>query len=126
MPNADTTKPRALTPDEERTEAAHQRTILAEERTYSAWVRTGLASAATGLAIAKLIEVEDHEWLVLALGVLFVVLGGVMFIVAYWGYLSAAERLRETRLHGVPMWAVGLLTVAFVIGAIGCLVVVFL
>lgn len=125
MPN-DIAKERPLTPDEERTESAHQRTILAEERTYSAWVRTGLASAATGLAIAKLIEVEDHEWLILALGALFVVLGGIMFCVAYWGYLSAAERLRTTNLHGVPMWAVGLVTVAFVIAALGCLVVVFL
>ena len=126
MSKRESVQERTLTLDEERTESAHQRTILAEERTYSAWVRTGLASAATGLAIAKLIEVENHEWLILTLGALFVILGGVMFCVAYWGYLSAAERLRETRLHGVPMWAVGLLTVAFVFGAIGSLVVVFL
>lgn len=103
---------------EERTRAAYQRTILAEERTYSAWIRSGLASAAAGFAIVELLSGSDPAWLVQALGVLFVLAGGFMFVLGFWGYQSALRKLEQRPAGGIPVWVLGVLSLALLAGTL--------
>jgi putative membrane protein len=102
---------------EERTRAAARRTRLAEERTYSAWVRTGLASAAAGLGIVKLLGDTEPRWLIHALGTLFVLVGGVMFAIGFWAYRRASRALEIASEGGLPLWVLGWLSAALLVGA---------
>jgi putative membrane protein len=109
----------------ERTEAAYQRTWLAEERTFSAWLRTGLASLATGLVIAKLMAEAGPNWLMRTLGALFIFTGGAIFCVALVAYRAALRRLRKPPAFGIPMEAIGGISLALLLGAALALGLVF-
>jgi putative membrane protein len=109
---------------EERTETAHRRTLLADERTYSAWIRTGLASLATGFAIAKLMTTGGPTWMIRSLGVLFIAAGGVMFGMAFWAYRRAIHRMEPIN-GGFPVWVIGPLTLALLVGTATGLAFVF-
>ena len=110
---------------EERTETAHRRTLLAEERTYSAWVRTGLASAATGFAIAKLMTATGPEWLIRALGSVFILAGATMFGLGFWAYRSALRELEEVPDRGIPLWVLAALSLSLLAGsAVGLVLVI--
>lgn len=111
---------------EQRTASAHGRTLLAEERTYSAWIRTGLASIATGLVIVKLIGEAQPRWLVLALGVVFVVAGATMFVLAFWTYRAALRNHPLTPTRAMSLRVIGGLSLALTAGAVLALVLVFL
>jgi putative membrane protein len=111
---------------EERTDIAYQRTWLAEERTFSAWLRTGLASLATGFVIAKLMVETGPTWLMRALGALFILVGGAVFCLALLAYRSAVLRLGKPPTSGIPMWVIGSISAALVLGATIALLVVFL
>jgi putative membrane protein len=110
---------------EQRTRTALYRTLLAEQRTYSAWVRTGLASAAAGLGVIKLLGDVQPIWLVDALGTLFVAAGGSMFALGFWAYLSGVRRLEQPPAGGVPVWVLGALSLALLVGTIAALWLVF-
>ena len=110
---------------EKRTESAVHRTLLAEQRTYSAWVRTGLASAATGFAIAKLMTEAQPGWLVRGLAVVFILVGAVMFLLAFWAYRDALGKLDAIPGGGVPVWVLGGLSVALFVAAAAGLLLVF-
>jgi len=97
---------------EKRTDSAMHRTLLAEQRTYSAWVRTGLASAATGFAIAKLMTEAEPGWLVRGLAVVFILVGATMFLLAFWAYRHALTKLDSIPTGGVPLWVLGILSLA--------------
>ena len=111
---------------EERTQTARQRTLFAEERTYSAWLRTGLASLATGFAIAKLVTDVDPSWLPQALGALFIVAGGAMFVLAHWLHHRALQTLDVRGVTGLPTWGVAVITFVLLVGAAISLSIVFL
>jgi putative membrane protein len=71
------------------TEEAYCRTQLASERTFSAWVRTGLALLVAGFAATRLLEETGPAWLISLVGATLVLLGTVVFAVAYWSYHKA-------------------------------------
>ncbi|QDU80527.1 hypothetical protein Pla110_22580 [Polystyrenella longa] len=95
---------------EERTEAAIHRTFLSEQRTYSSWVRTGLASTATGFAIAKLMTEAEPFWLVRLLASIFVIAGALMFLLAFWAYRDAINKLQEGHSISIPQWVLAILS----------------
>ena len=70
-----------------------RRTLLAKERTYSSWVRTGLSAEAAGLAIARWLNSPEPGWLAPVLGALLVLIGALIFIVAFTSYRSAFSEL---------------------------------
>lgn len=109
---------------EERTKTAHRRTLLADERTYSAWIRTGLASVATGFAIAKLMTAGGPTWMIRSLGVLFISAGGAMFGMAFWVYRRANNQKKPID-GGFPIWVIGTLTLALLVGTATGLAFVF-
>lgn len=59
------------------------RTLLANDRTYLAWVRTAFSIVAGGVAVAKLVPPLDFPVGRKTLGMLLVVLGASMLVVAY-------------------------------------------
>jgi putative membrane protein len=111
---------------EERTETAHRRTVLADERTYSAWVRTGLACLATGFAIAKLMADSGPTWMIRLLGILFISVGGVMFVMAFWAYRRALTEMKQIAHVGLPIWIVSMITLALLVCSLMGLVFIFI
>ena len=82
---------------EQRTDLAIQRTILANSRTFSAWIRTGLSLVLAGLAIAKFIgENEIFEEYVLFIGIMFVLMGIGIYILALLSYKKSFDELKQS------------------------------
>ncbi len=80
----------------ERSELAVQRTILANARTFSAWIRTGLSSVLAGLSIVNFIVGADAFYgFVLLIGLLFVLIGIVIYIMAYVSYKKSYDTLER-------------------------------
>jgi hypothetical protein len=77
------TEPAPREQDAVSTKLAIERTRMAEERTFASWVRTGLALVAGGLASARLLTAVQPEWLVRAMGTIFILLGGAIFALAF-------------------------------------------
>ena len=102
----------------DRTKLAVQRNLLAVERTFSAWIRTGLAAVAAGLAIAKLFAFPEIPWLSHTIGAIFVTVGASVFIVALWRYYKGRHKLRLKGAKLIPLWVMGVLALALVLGAI--------
>jgi putative membrane protein len=72
----------------ERTAEAKRRTHLANERTYAAWTRTALTLVGVGVAIAGYFHMvgSGRAEVFVALGLAFVVGGGLMAILATYAY----------------------------------------
>lgn len=80
----------------ERSELAVQRTILVNSRTFSAWIRTGLSSVLAGLSIVNFIEgAESFHEFVLLTGLLFVLIGIIIYIMAYISYRKSYDMLEH-------------------------------
>ena len=80
----------------ERTDLAIQRTILANSMTFSAWIRTGLSSVLAGLAIVSFIgDNEIFHGYVLSIGILFVLTGIAVYIMASVSYKKSFDELRK-------------------------------
>lgn len=78
----------------ERSELAVQRTILANARTFSAWIRTGLSSVLAGLSIVNfIVGAEAFHFFVLFIGLLFVLIGIIIYIMAYVSYKKSYDML---------------------------------
>lgn len=78
----------------EKTLLARERTRLANERTFSAWLRTGLSLILGGLGIIKFIDNKKIvEGYVLTLGLLFVLIGIIIYVFAFIGYRKLNKRL---------------------------------
>lgn len=76
----------------ERTCLAAERTSLANQRTFSAWIRTGLSSVLAGLAIVKFIGTNEfYKGYVAFIGVLFVLIGIGIYVLAYFTYLKSVK-----------------------------------
>jgi putative membrane protein len=90
---------------EMRTEWAEHRTLLANERTFSAWLRTGLSSIGGGLAVAEFLSDVELPILPEIIGILLVVIGGGVCLLAFWRYNQISEVLeREEHLRITPKW----------------------
>lgn len=77
---------------------------LANERTFLAWVRTALALLAVGIALEALVlPIEPTLRLVAAL--LFIALGTVLPLQAWFGWMGAERAMREARPLPAPALA---------------------
>ena len=103
---------------EERTDWAQERTLLAKQRTFSAWVRTGLASIAVGFAVGRLLGELQPQWLVQAIGVVLIMIGGTIHAIGFWSYRRTFQRLEQAGTRGIPMWLMGTITLALLLVAI--------
>ncbi|GAA1726063.1 YidH family protein [Brachybacterium phenoliresistens] len=79
---------------------------LANERTFLAWLRTALALYAGAFALEALALPEALGWRAAAAGV-FVVLGTVASLQAWWGWAATERSLRrDTPLPGLGAGAI--------------------
>jgi putative membrane protein len=102
----------------ERTDWAQQRTLLAGERTFSAWVRTGIAAVAAGLGIAKLLTSVAWPRLTFVIGGVFILAGAAAYVIALLRYRQGYAALRQDGMRGTPVWLLGLLVLALLVGAV--------
>lgn len=105
---------------EQRTDLAIQRTILANSRTFSAWIRTGLSLVLAGLAIAKFIgENEIFEGYVLFIGIIFVLIGIGIYILALVSYKRSFDELKKSdKKSAVPLSILILITGGMILTAL--------
>ena len=108
-----------------RTEWADERTRMAAERTFAAWLRTGLALVAGGLATARLLTSIEPAWLVRAMGVILIVLGGTIFALGFRTYREMSQDLKEEEIESTSVWFLGLMTLVLLLAAAVALVMVF-
>jgi putative membrane protein len=88
---------------------------LANERTFLAWLRTSLAMFAAAFALEALSLPEAMEWR-LAAAAVFVVLGLVTALQAWFGWVATERALRHNKpLPGLDVG--GLLIVGVIVGA---------
>lgn len=84
----------------ERSELAVQRTILANARTFSAWIRTGLSSVLAGLSIVNfIVGAEAFHGFVLLIGLLFVFIGIIIYIMAFVNYKKSYDILEREEVE---------------------------
>ncbi|MBP2327924.1 putative membrane protein [Kibdelosporangium banguiense] len=74
---------------------------LANERTFLAWIRTSLALLAGGVALEAL-KVPIQEGFRFAAAAVFVVLGLLSAIQAWFGWMRTERALREDRTLPAP------------------------
>jgi putative membrane protein len=106
----------------ERTELASERTVMASERTFSAWLRTGISAEAAGLGIAKFLSRKGAFPLGEIIGLIFILLGGMVYLTALWRYQHIARNLREAHpqdeIKIAPTWAMSIIVVTLFVSAI--------
>lgn len=105
---------------------AFERTLLARERSLSAWMRTGLASIAGGFVIAKLAGPEKPAWLAVLVGAPLVMAGATIVALGFWNFRGVAMWLKKEGVQGVPLWAIGVMSVVIVVCALGAVVLLLL
>ncbi|MFW6156678.1 MAG: DUF202 domain-containing protein [Armatimonadota bacterium] len=110
----------------ERTEAAANRTVLANERTFTAWLRTGLSSIAVGLAVPRLLTTPASEHVGLWLGLLLIVLGVALGVLAACRYCRVAKDLKEAGLELTPAWVATVIVAGMTLVGVLALVLVLL
>ena len=104
---------------------ARFRTEWADERTFAAWLRTGLALVAGGLATARLLTSIEPGWLVRAMGVILIVLGGTIFALGFRTYREMSKELKEEEIESASAWFLGLMTLMLLLAAAVALILVF-
>ncbi len=82
-------------------------TILANERTFSSWIRTGIASELGGLAVSRLLVLGSvhYRWLTRVIGVIFILTGIVIYIIALFSYRQTLRGMRDDEM-GLVMFSV--------------------
>lgn len=84
--------------------AVDPRFTLANERTFLSWIRTAMALIATGVAVEAL-QPPLHPELRLAGAAVFIVLGLVSAMQAWWGWRRSDRALRQGRELPAPATA---------------------
>jgi putative membrane protein len=102
----------------ERTDAAEERTLLARQRTFSAWMRTGLGSMALGFAIVRLLEEIQPRWVIVAISAALLLIGAAIHAFAFLSYRSTFREMQQNGESTMPLWFVGLITLALVVCAV--------
>jgi putative membrane protein len=77
---------------------------LANERTYLAWIRTSLALLAAGIALEAL-KLPISPQLSTAAALIFIVLGALAPVQAWWGWMRTERALRLGRPLPAPVLA---------------------
>ena len=110
---------------EDRTHAAEERTLLARQRTFSAWMRTGLGTMALGFAVVRLFEEIEPRWLIVAISVTLIVVGGAIHGGGFWSYRLTFKEMQQHGISTMPLWFVSLITAALLVcAAAGVFVIV--
>jgi putative membrane protein len=109
---------------QQRTRWAMERTLLAKERTFAAWLRTGLASMAVGFGVAELLGEVGPPWLASSIGVALIVAGGAIIAIGFFNYRRALDQLEAQGVRGLPVVAMGALTVVLLLVAVAGAVLV--
>lgn len=112
---------------EDRTEWADQRTYLAQERTFAGWVRTGLTSIAVGLGVIELLRELQPEWLITAIGFIFIFIGGIVNGLAFLSYRQVSTSLKASDRPdmSISTWWIGIITFGLMACALAGMVLVF-
>jgi putative membrane protein len=79
-----------------RGEEPDARFTLANERTFLAWIRTSLAFLAAGVAL-ELLGLDLHAGLRLAASLVLVIVGMLIPVLAWMGWMRTERALRESR-----------------------------
>lgn len=106
----------------ERTELASERTIMASERTFSAWLRTGITAEAAGLGIGKFLSQKSAFPLAEIIGLIFILMGGIVYLTALWRYQHIARNLREAypqeKINIAPTWVMSIIIAILFVSSI--------
>jgi putative membrane protein len=92
------------------TALAMQRNIMANERTFSAWLRTGLALIVAAIALPRIIHFVRWAWTLKLVGLIFIAMAAIIFVVAYWRYEAESKKLMLAGAIMTPVWLVQILT----------------
>ena len=109
----------------ERTDLARQRNLLANERTFSAWVRTGLAAVVAGLGIARLLDSGEWMWMARAIGVILILTGGGIYVIAFRRYCWACGLVEQEGMKTTPVWLMIIVVAALLLSSLLALVLLF-
>lgn len=117
--------------------AEDPRNRLAGERTLLAWVRTGLAMMGFGFVVARFgfflreiaavgrLSVSPHSGFSLWIGIVLVLVGTTVSLLAGWEYARFIRRLNQRLPYEPPRLPLGLIVVMFM-GVLGLLMAVYL
>lgn len=113
---------------EERTIWADQRTFLAQQRTFGGWIRTGLTSIAVGFGFIEVLGRQNPHWLVTATGLILIILGGVIPVMALDGYGKVQTQMKKTNRpkSSFPYIWIKFVAFALLAAAIGGILIVFI
>lgn len=111
----------------ERTKMSVERTQLAAERTFSAWVRMGLAGMGGGIALIRLLEFRtpNHALLAFIIGLLLMVWGMAIFLIALVSYLRHTKSLESVKGEAISKIGVTFVGVMILILAILLIIISF-
>ncbi len=101
-----------------RTEEAIQRSMLANERTFSAWLRTGLAAVIAGLGISRFLGAGNYSWIAPAIGASLILVGGGIYMLAFWSYRQAYHKMRIMDFARIPLWLLSIIVVVLLLSAL--------
>ncbi|WP_010588350.1 YidH family protein [Schlesneria paludicola] len=113
------------------------RNRFAGERTLLAWIRTGLAMMGFGFVVARFgfflreiaamgkIPVSHHSGFSLWIGIVLVLVGTAVSLLAGWEHARFIRRLNQNLPYEPPRWPLGLIVVMFM-GVIGLLMAAYL
>ena len=103
-----------------------QRTLLANERNLHGWIRTGLTAEAAGLGIARLLHSTGWLSVARASGIVLVLAGGIMFLLALRRYRLINHELQKTGIkRTTPTWIITFLITVLLLSAILAFLLLF-
>lgn len=102
---------------EDRTDWAKERTLLAKERTFSAWARTGISAMIAGVGIAELLTDIDQPWIARLLGIILIVTGGSIYVIGFFSYRKALEKLADKNIRSTSVWMIALVSLGLMFSA---------
>ncbi len=109
----------------ERTDLARQRNLLANERTFSAWLRTGLSAVVAGLGIARLLGSGGSLLIAHSIGVILVLTGGGIYVLAFWRYDQVSRSLEQENMRAIPTRLLNILLAALLLSGVLAFVLLF-
>lgn len=102
---------------EDRTDWAMERTLLAKERTFSAWARTGISAMIAGVGIAEFLSDVDYPWIARIMGIILIVTGGTIYVIGFFSYRKALEKLEEEGIRSTSIWLISLVSFGLLFSA---------
>jgi putative membrane protein len=114
--------------------AADQKTLsmalthMATERTFNSWIRTGIAAVVAGLGIASFLARGGATGIARAIGVIFILAGASIYIVALMSYRHMYLRMPPADDDAIDLFRFRYLlalVLALILGALLSLLLLF-